>query len=171
MVVPNNYQPRFIFSQYNAVINENATLGSIVVTIYAADNDTGAAGVVHFEALQGTGHDYFTINGDTGQITNVKALNTASTPKVFFLTVNVRDHGNPAKYSQSYANITIAVQSPTYLNNSITSVSATTMSIVLTKEPFEDSKIISYQIIAQEYDPNIANCESCQSVKPCVSNK
>lgn len=159
VLMPNIYNPRFIYSQYSVVINENATIGSIVATIIAADNDTGAAGAVHYEPLQGVNNDYFTINGDTGIITNVRALNTNSTPKVFFLTVTVRDHGNPAKYSLSAANITIAVLSPQLQNNTINSVGSTTMTISLTKEPFQDSSIIKYQIVAQEYDPTVANCK------------
>ena len=157
--LPNNHHPTFIFSQYNAVVNENATIGSTLLIITASDNDTGAPGVVYFERLQGTGSDYFTINSDTGEITSVKAFNTSSTPKVFFLTVTVRDRGNPVKYSQTIANITIAVQSPTYINNAITSVSDTSMSIVLSKQPFDDTKIMKYEIVAQQYDQAITQCE------------
>ena len=157
--LPNNHYPQFVSSQYNAVVNENATIGSTVLTISASDNDTGAAGVVHYEGLQGTGSDYFALNSDTGEITSVKAFNTSSTPKVFFLTVTVRDRGSPVKYSQSKANITIGVQSPSYSNNQITSVSSTSMSIVLTKEPFDDSKILRYDIVAQQYDTSVSECE------------
>ena len=130
-----------------------------MLTIAASDNDTGAAGVVYYEQLQGTGSDHFVLNIDTGEITTVKLFNTTSTPKVFFLKVAVRDRGNPVKYSRSNANLTIAVQSPSYSNNFIASTSSTTMSIVLSKEPFDDSKILNYQIVAQQYDQTVANCE------------
>lgn len=159
VALPNNHHPSFIYSQYNAVVNENVTIGSTVLTITASDNDTGAPGVVYFESLQGTGRDYFTINSDTGEITSVKAFNTSSTPKVFFLTVVIRDRGNPVKYSLTNANITIAVQSPSYVNNEIKSVADTSMSIVLSKQPFDDTNIVRYEVVAQQYDQTVTQCE------------
>ena len=158
-VKPNNYDPYFIFNTYNAVINENATLGSNVLQIIAADNDTGAAGALHYNTLQGTDHDYFSIDERTGIIKNVKTLNSSSAPKVFFLRVSVRDHGTPVRHSIADANITIAVLRPSAQNNTITGVTALTMTVSLTKEPFLDSKIVKYQIVAQEYDPNINGCK------------
>lgn len=159
VVAPNYFHPEFIYSQYNAVVNENATLGSTILTIASTDNDTGAAGAIHYERLQGPGNDYFTINGQTGEITNVKSLNTTTTPKVFFLTVTARDYGTPIKYTLSHANITIAVLSPSLPDNTIVAVGATTMSIELSKEPFDDPKVLSYQVVGQEYDPNVSNCK------------
>ncbi|XP_065068670.1 protocadherin Fat 4-like isoform X2 [Rhopilema esculentum] len=157
IIQPNNYRPYFIHQSYSAVINENATLGSIVLIIAAADNDTGASGVIHYNQLQGANADYFAVDGRTGIITNVKSLNTSSAPKVFFLTVTARDHGTPAKTSLLAANITIAVLHPQYNNNSITTVTALTMQISLTKDPFEDSMIIKYEVVAQQYEASATN--------------
>lgn len=158
-VKPNYYDPYFIFSTNNAVINENATLGSNVLQLIATDNDTGAAGALHYNTLQGTDHDYFSIDERTGIIRNAKSLNSSSSPKVFFLRASVRDHGTPVRYSTVDANITIAVLRPSTQNNTISGVTALTMTVSLTKEPFRDSKIIRYQIVAQEYDPTVKGCK------------
>ena len=168
---PNYYDPYFIFNTYNAVINENATLGSNVLQLIAADNDTGAAGALHYNTLQGTDHDYFSIEERTGIIRNVKPLNSSSAPKVFFLRASVRDHGTPVRHSTADANITIAVLRPSVQNNTITGVTALTMTVSLTKEPFLDSKIVKYQVVAQEYDPNISGCKLISfkwSVSPSI---
>ena len=159
VVKPNYYDPYFVQTQFNAVINENATIGTTVMSLVAGDNDTGMAGLVHYNSLQGNGSNYFMVNDLTGVITTLLQLNSRTTPKVFFFTANVRDHGTPLRYSARSVNITIAVLSPSSLNNSITTVNSLTMDVILSKEPFLDEKIIRYQVVAQEYDPNTQNCE------------
>ncbi len=155
----NNYTPYFIQNSFNAVVNENATIGSSVMKLAAGDNDTGMAGVIHYNQLSGSGSDYFHVNELTGLVTSLKVFNTASTPKAFFFTLMVRDHGKPARYAASSVNVSIAVLKPQTANNSIVSVDSLTMDVILSKDPFIEAKIIKYEVVAQEHHPDVANCE------------
>eukprot|EP00794_Sanderia_malayensis_P015994 gene15994-17605_t len=165
-VQPNNFDPFFLFSSYHAVVDQRIPVGSVIMKIIANDNDTGLPGLVHYDQLTGINSTYFKVNELTGAVTLLKSLNTSDTPKVFFLTLSIRDHGTPVRYSRNSANVSIAVQKPSHVNNSIVSVSSLTMDVILSKDPFQDSKIIKYEIVAQEYSPTSSNYNDLTALYP-----
>ncbi|XP_022092788.1 protocadherin-16-like [Acanthaster planci] len=79
-----DYQPHFDQKEYLFSVAQDAAVGTVVGTVHASDNDTGADGVVLY-AFERSGeeyeHEFFAINQSTGIITVKKRLNSSSRRK------------------------------------------------------------------------------------------
>ncbi|XP_064610242.1 protocadherin Fat 4-like [Liolophura sinensis] len=105
-VLRNQYGPVFNQTAYTAQLPINSQLGSPIVQLSASDldiNDTLTYEIVgRPEAFR-----LFYVNPDTGLLSLKSALPRAQTPYQIILVVQVRDNGNPARYSQATVTITV----------------------------------------------------------------
>ncbi|MGH0151366.1 UNVERIFIED_CONTAM: hypothetical protein FKN15_020115 [Acipenser sinensis] len=101
----NDNTPEFILPTFEITIPENQEPG-IIYTALASDEDAGENGIIEYglvEAnaavcytlLPGSGHDLFTINSQTGEITT-KAVLDREVQDHFSIRVLARDSGLPA---------------------------------------------------------------------------
>lgn len=65
----NDNAPRFTSTAYTAQLPENATAGVRVITVEAADPDTGAFGSVRYTAVLGFKNSSLVLDSQTGVIT------------------------------------------------------------------------------------------------------
>ena len=106
----NDHAPVFSPFIYNSIISEKAPLNMPVVTVSAADADSGTNGQITYELLNG--EEKFTINADTGLISVSGDLNMEATSKQLYqLTVRATDKASPNPRSST--------------NNAIVSVTVT----------------------------------------------
>lgn len=92
-----NDAPRFLKSVYETSITEDATPGSFVANVTAVDDDFAkhpVASKIRYGILNGNIGNAFTIDSDTGRMTNVRKLDREAMPK-YRLTVTATDHGRP----------------------------------------------------------------------------
>ncbi|XP_058887587.1 protocadherin-23 isoform X1 [Acipenser ruthenus] len=91
----NDQAPMFKETHYNASVPENHEPGEFVIRVAAVDRDSEANAAVCFTLLPGSGHDLFTINSQTGEITT-KAVLDREVQDHFSIRVLARDSGLPA---------------------------------------------------------------------------
>lgn len=93
----NRFEPKFDDDQ-SAVyyVNENASVGSIVFAIRAADDDFGAAGFVRYAIIDGNDDGFWTIESDSGKVRPLRNLDREKLSK-FSLLIEAVDSGRPSK--------------------------------------------------------------------------
>ena len=64
----NDHTPKFDHSVYNATINENARIGSLVIDLNATDLDSALNGKVTYQTLNGNERNTFSLSATTGEI-------------------------------------------------------------------------------------------------------
>ncbi|XP_038055209.1 protein dachsous-like [Patiria miniata] len=74
-----DYQPHFDKKEYLFSVVQDAAVGTMVGTVHASDNDTGADGVVLYGFERS--HEFFAINQSTGIITVKKRLDSSNRRK------------------------------------------------------------------------------------------
>ena len=70
----NDVAPVFDAATYNALIQENVTVGTRFLTVHAVDSDLGDAGRVVYEIVSGDGTDHFSIDSNSGTLSVRLAL-------------------------------------------------------------------------------------------------
>ena len=100
----NDHVPTFDQSVYTSAISETATVGTIVTTIIARDQDATVLHNSFTYALSGDGSSIFTINATTGAIKTVTDLDY-ETRKAYHFVVTATDQGG----FQGIATLTINV--------------------------------------------------------------
>ncbi|XP_068596339.1 protocadherin Fat 2 [Brachionichthys hirsutus] len=90
----NNNSPRFSHASYDATLDENAPVGSSVVTVAATDKDEGENGFVTY-AIVNSGAFPFTIEPFTGVISTSEHLDYELMKRRYHLRVWASDSGRP----------------------------------------------------------------------------
>ena len=85
----NNNAPMFNASTYSAFILENATIGTVVIQVFATDDDRGANAQVTYS----TSSNLFAINSESGVVTVSAELDREANPNGVTLIVIARDGG------------------------------------------------------------------------------
>ncbi|XP_038556090.1 protocadherin gamma-A10-like [Micropterus salmoides] len=90
----NDNPPVFNQSEYRATVQENATLGTHILTVNATDADSGSQGMVTyaFSNLKGNVADVFNIDKTTGKIT-VSGQTDFERDKKYEIRVEAKDQG------------------------------------------------------------------------------
>ncbi|XP_014258581.1 cadherin-23-like isoform X2 [Cimex lectularius] len=98
----NDNPPMFVSPQHNTTIRipENATVGSIVITVEAIDKDIGQNALVNYKLKQDLTGDWKTFNIDqhTGVVMLKRPLDR-ETQKLYHIRVEAYDHGVPTPLS------------------------------------------------------------------------
>ncbi|KAK3100553.1 hypothetical protein FSP39_021679 [Pinctada imbricata] len=102
----NDNFPVFSQTRYNVSIEENNSIGDVVSTISAHDNDAGENGRVTYRLLDRT--DYFSINPGSGIITANVVFDRENITSVF-LRVIASDNGDDSARFTSTANVTVFI--------------------------------------------------------------
>lgn len=63
----NAHSPTFKFAQYDAVIQENSAVKTIIAQVSARDVDSGRYGDVTYHFIGDVAHKFFRINENTGK--------------------------------------------------------------------------------------------------------
>ncbi|KAL6117350.1 fat2 [Pungitius sinensis] len=88
----NLHRPVFSEFVYQAVVMEDAAVGTSVVTLTASDKDMGRDGVVRYHINEGSGLGVFAVDEETGVIRTTMALDREAAPH-YWLSVYVTDLG------------------------------------------------------------------------------
>ena len=96
----NDHDPKFSLKPYTATIDENAGVGTLVVTLSATDQDIGDNAKLTYSIVSGAGKDFFTINPSTGKITLAKKPDY-ETRSQYTLGLKVEDGGKPSPRSDT----------------------------------------------------------------------
>jgi len=107
----NDNRPVFSRTQYFAVVPEELLVGSVMVTLSAADPDDGANGRLTYSFAPGSiDSKHFSIEGGTGVIRNTKQLDidASNSQVVYSMVVEVRDEGTPTSLSAT-ANVFLSL--------------------------------------------------------------
>ena len=103
----NDNSPRFTAGTYNFNIQENEDAGTPVGVVEAVDADAGAAGVVSYSFVAGTGSSLFTVDSVTGQIRTAVRLDADVGERVYMLTARATDSGSPAASTDQLVTINV----------------------------------------------------------------
>ena len=90
----NDNKPLFNKSPYLARIDEDAIIGTSVVTVFAKDDDIGMNGEVTYDIKTGNEQGTFKLNETSGLITLNQILDH-ETKASYHLVVTAADHGKP----------------------------------------------------------------------------
>lgn len=101
----NDNEPKFLRTPYKVQISEGAEYGAQLIRIYTVDIDEGLNGDVFYNIVDGNSEGRFAIDGSTGQITLIKALDR-ETKAAYKLTVVAHDAAVDNRLS---ANTTITI--------------------------------------------------------------
>uniref|UniRef100_A0A3B4DPB7 Cadherin domain-containing protein n=1 Tax=Pygocentrus nattereri TaxID=42514 RepID=A0A3B4DPB7_PYGNA len=93
----NDNRPVFSQNTYSATLQENAPIGTIVITVNATDRDQGSNGDIEYtfaKTLKRKVYDVFQLNGITGEI-RVKGEVDFEDTEVYKLDIQASDKGQP----------------------------------------------------------------------------
>ena len=110
VVDTNMHAPRFLKSNYEAIIQENTQFRVTVLAIHATDLDRGVNGEFYYYLKEPS--PYFAVNPSNGRIWVVGELNYAQSP--YNLKISAQDRGLPRRTSSTTATIRIRSDIPDY---------------------------------------------------------
>ncbi|XP_066555368.1 protocadherin Fat 3 isoform X5 [Amia ocellicauda] len=102
----NDNPPVFERRDYLATVPEDVSLGTAVLTIYAASKDIGTNAEMYYSIRSGNEHGKFLIDPLTGTISISKNLDYEMC-KDYFLTIEARDGGTPPLSAVTTVNINL----------------------------------------------------------------
>ena len=117
----NDNTPEFASKSYISRISENLSVGSEVISVFAADPDLNDNGKVKYAIERGDRNDVFKIDTASGVITLAKPLDR-ETVDDYTLLISAEDHGKPARSSSVAVSIVIMDENdnrPKILNNDL----------------------------------------------------
>ncbi|KAF2364658.1 EGF-like calcium-binding domain [Trinorchestia longiramus] len=104
----NDHKPVFLENMYNATVDEEAPVGSIVLKVTAIDRDHGLNGAVTYSIVSGNIGGVFALDSLSGDVSVARTLDRRQLPE-YWLTVRAEDGGSPAEHSLVNLNIFIAI--------------------------------------------------------------
>ncbi|XP_065063594.1 protocadherin Fat 4-like isoform X2 [Rhopilema esculentum] len=119
----NDHTPTFEHSVYNATINENARIGSLVIDLNATDLDSALNGKVTYQILSGNERNTFSLSATTGEIRTQDILDRETVDE-YQLLIRASDHGSPSLLSTVLVKIKVEDFNDNYPNFLQTSYSA-----------------------------------------------
>ncbi|EDV25061.1 uncharacterized protein TRIADDRAFT_25152, partial [Trichoplax adhaerens] len=93
VVDANDNRPTFNQSQYNGQVVENATIGTVVLRVYASDRDAGNNAKILYSIISQPSSQAFSINSTTGQIQVQRQLDYESRSS-YGLTIGANNPGD-----------------------------------------------------------------------------
>ncbi|XP_065126991.1 protocadherin alpha-2-like [Paramisgurnus dabryanus] len=105
----NDNRPVFSRDSYSTTLQENALLGTIVITINATDLDDGMNSEIEYslgENVDGQVHDFFMLNKVTGEL-EVRGKIDYEETDVFKLNVQASDKGQPPLIAEAELSIKV----------------------------------------------------------------
>lgn len=102
----NDHEPVFEKSEYSAVLNELAPVGTYVVGITATDEDSGVNALIYYSIVSGNEYQWFSIDADTGLLTTKCVLDREKSGTVE-LKISARDGGPNPKWAYAQLKVTI----------------------------------------------------------------
>ena len=100
----NRHFPVFTALSYQVIVQENEPLGSVVVSVTAADSDSGPNGAIQYAIVSGNEENKFAIDASTGSISVANPLDYDSVQK-FTLNITATDMG----FEPKMATATLAI--------------------------------------------------------------
>ena len=88
----NRHLPVFTAFSYQVIVQENEPLGSVIVSVTAADSDNGPNGAVQYAIVSGNEENKFAIDVNTGSISVANSLDYDTLQK-FTLNITATDMG------------------------------------------------------------------------------
>lgn len=89
----NDNAPTFTSLEYHVHVHENTPIGSHIASVSAKDRDVGSNAEITYVIISGNDMGHFQLNGETGSLDLIKALNYEEIIK-FSLTIQASDGGN-----------------------------------------------------------------------------
>ncbi|XP_030594549.1 protocadherin Fat 2 isoform X2 [Archocentrus centrarchus] len=102
----NLHRPVFSEFVYEALVMEDAVIGTSVVTLTASDKDLGRDGVVRYHIHDGSGLGVFIIDEETGVIRTTETLDRETAPR-YWLSVYATDLGTEPLISWTHVYIEV----------------------------------------------------------------
>uniref|UniRef100_A0A8C6QNB5 FAT atypical cadherin 2 n=1 Tax=Nannospalax galili TaxID=1026970 RepID=A0A8C6QNB5_NANGA len=90
----NEHHPRFTHDLYGAKVLENATVGDVILTVSAADDDGPLNSAITYSLVGGNQLGHFTVHPKTGELQVAKALDREQIPS-YSLRLRATDSGQP----------------------------------------------------------------------------
>ncbi|XP_019645842.1 PREDICTED: protocadherin Fat 4-like [Branchiostoma belcheri] len=104
----NEFAPVFAQDPYAASVNENATIGTVVTTVNATDDDAGSQGLVLYSIVAGNSERKWVIDEESGNISIATTLDRETTD-TYELTVRAYDSYGVLPFNFTDVNVTITV--------------------------------------------------------------
>ena len=102
----NDNDPIFTADPYQAIIDEDVSVGSRVVQVKATDADEGVNSQIKYSITAGEMKEHFKIDEDSGFINTATKLDFES-KESYLLTVKATDGGDPQRSRTAQVNITV----------------------------------------------------------------
>lgn len=102
----NDHEPVFEKSEYSAVLNELAPVGTFVASITATDEDTGVNALIHYSIVSGNEFRWFNMDSETGLITTRAELDREKSGTIE-LKISARDGGPNPKWAYTQLKVSI----------------------------------------------------------------
>lgn len=102
----NDHEPVFEKSEYSAILNELAPIGTYISGITATDEDTGVNALIYYSIISGNEYRWFNIDSVTGLVTTKSKLDREKSGTVE-LKISARDGGPNPKWAYTQLKITI----------------------------------------------------------------
>ena len=144
----NDNAPEFTRTLYEAVLFENATIGSEVTSILATSKDIGINAHITYTITSGNDDNFFSIHPSSGIISLSKPLDYESV-KQYFLTIKGEDAGIPPLSSETKVNIDILD-----VNDNFPVFSQKSYSAVIKEDTMIGEKIIPLIAVDADSGPN-----------------
>ena len=102
----NDFAPVFDMDVYITSVNEDATVGSLLLTLVAMDSDLGTAGDISFNITAGDPNEVFAIGSTSGQLT-LNAFLDFEIQTSYNITISAADGGIPRQSSIALVDIQV----------------------------------------------------------------
>lgn len=102
----NDHEPVFEKSEYSAVLNELAPVGTYVASITATDEDSGVNALIYYSIVSGNELRWFHMDAETGLITTRSELDREKSGTVE-LKISARDGGPNPKWAYTQLKVSV----------------------------------------------------------------
>ncbi|XP_061690531.1 protocadherin Fat 2 [Syngnathoides biaculeatus] len=102
----NLHRPVFSDFVYEAVVMEDASVGTVVLTVTASDKDVGRDGVIRYRIHDGSGLGVFAIDEETGVVRSACPLDREKVPR-YWLAVVATDLGTEPRASWAHVYVDV----------------------------------------------------------------
>lgn len=140
----NDNAPEFELQSYQTALDENVSIGTEVIKIFATSKDTGVNAVIHYRIVSGNTNNTFSIDTKTGLVIVEQELDYESINE-YYLIIEAKDQGVPPLSSE--VNLLININD---INDMRPQFSQRSMMIVLREDAKIGDKI--YQTVASDGD-------------------
>lgn len=101
----NDHKPVFLRSWFKAEVHVDASLGTSILKVFAADGDDGTNALLKFSMKGGNTNEAFYIDQNSGVIQVASKL--SSNIEKYYLQVQVSDSGTPAKTAETEVEVSL----------------------------------------------------------------